>query len=106
MPTIIYNTGDGRRIEVEVETGSNVMEGAIRHGVPGIDGDCGGSAACGTCHVLVDETQLALLPAASESEETMLDFVDDVRPNSRLGCQIKIDASLNGLIVTLPEAQH
>jgi ferredoxin, 2Fe-2S len=106
MPTIIYVTGDGRRIEVEVETGANVMEGAIRNGVPGIDGDCGGAAACGTCHVTVDEGQLALLPVPSEEEQTMLDFVDDVRPNSRLGCQVKMDASLDGLIVTLPLAQH
>lgn len=106
MPEVIYVTGDGRRIKVEIETGSNVMEGAIRNGVPGIDGDCGGAAACGTCHVLVDEGRFALLPPPSEEEQTMLDFVDDVRPNSRLGCQIKMDASLDGLLVTLPVAQH
>lgn len=106
MPTVIYVTGGGTRTEVEVEAGSNVMEGAIRNGVPGIDGDCGGAAACGTCHVRVDESQLTLLSPPSEEEQTMLDFVDDVRPNSRLGCQIKMDATLDGLIVTLPEAQH
>lgn len=106
MPVVVYKTRDDKQIEVDIENGSNVMEGAIQNGIEGIDGDCGGAAACGTCHVFVDERQLALLPAPSEAEQTMLDFVDNARPNSRLGCQIKIDPSLDGLVVALPQSQH
>ncbi len=91
---------------MEVADGYSVMEGAINNAIPGIDGDCGGSCACATCHVYVDPAWLAKTGERSEMEESMLDFAAEVEENSRLGCQIKMSAELDGLIVRMPEAQH
>lgn len=106
MPKIVYQTHAGAVFEVDVPTGTSVMEGAVRNNVPGIDGDCGGAAACATCHVYVSEEWLARLEPQSDMELAMLEFAAGVEPNSRLGCQIKLDASLDGLTVRLPEGQH
>jgi 2Fe-2S ferredoxin len=82
------------------------MEGAVRNNVPGIDADCGGACACATCHVYVDEAFAAETDRPSAMEESMLDFADNVQPNSRLSCQIRVTDDLDGLIVRLPESQH
>jgi 2Fe-2S ferredoxin len=89
-----------------VKTGLTVMEGAIKHNVPGIDADCGGACACATCHVYVDPAFLDKVGTASAMEESMLDFAEGVEPNSRLSCQIKVTEALEGLRVTTPESQH
>ena len=78
----------------------------VINGVPGIDGDCGGICACATCHVYVDPAWLDKLPPKQEMEETMLDFAQDVRPNSRLSCQITVTPALDGLVVRTPKSQH
>jgi 2Fe-2S ferredoxin len=106
MPKIVYRACDGDLREVEVTAGTSVMEGAVRNAVPGIDGDCGGACACATCHVYVEEEWLGKLEPQSEMELSMLEFAEGVRPNSRLGCQIKLAPSLDGLTVELPESQH
>ena len=106
MPKIVYLAHDGERREVEAETGTSVMEGAVRNNVPGIDGDCGGACACATCHVYVEGEWLGKLDPQSDMELSMLEFAEGVRPNSRLGCQIKLEPSLDGLTVELPESQH
>jgi len=103
---ITYVEHDGREHVVEVKNGLSVMEGAIRNNVPGIDADCGGACACATCHVYVDEAFLAKTGRASPMEESMLDFAENVQPNSRLSCQIRVSDDLDGLIVRLPESQH
>ena len=106
MAKITYIEHDGTEHVVEVKNGLSVMEGAIRNNVPGIDADCGGACACATCHVYVDEAFLAQTGGASPMEESMLDFADNVQPNSRLSCQIRVSDDLDGLIVRLPENQH
>jgi len=91
---------------IEVEAGLTAMEAAIQNGVPGIDGDCGGNAACGTCHILIDPDWLGTLDSArNEHEEAMLELIQDAQANSRLACQIKLADSMSGLVVHLPEAQ-
>jgi len=90
---------------IEVENGATVMEGAIRNAVPGIEAECGGACACATCHVYVDEAWREKVGSPSPMEEDMLDFGFDVRPNSRLSCQIKVTDDLDGLVVTTPERQ-
>ena len=105
MAKITYIEHDGTEHTVEVKTGLSVMEGAIRNNVPGIDADCGGACACATCHVYVDEAWRAATGEPSPMEEDMLDFGYEVRPNSRLSCQIKVTAALDGLIVRTPERQ-
>jgi 2Fe-2S ferredoxin len=105
MAKITFITSDGATYNVEAETGSTVMEAAIRNLVPGIEAECGGACACATCHVHVDEAWLAKTGEARPMEEDMLDFAYDVRPTSRLSCQIKVTDELDGLIVRVPERQ-
>ena len=106
MAKITYIENDGSEHTVEVKNGLSVMEGAIRNNVPGIDADCGGACACATCHVYVDEAWREKTGTPSAMEESMLDFAENVQPNSRLSCQIRVSDDLDGLIVRLPEDQH
>lgn len=106
MAKIKYIEFDGREHEIEVKNGLSVMEGAVRNNIPGIDADCGGACACATCHVYVDEGFLDVTGGPSAMEESMLDFAENVQPNSRLSCQIRVSDDLDGLIVRLPENQH
>jgi 2Fe-2S ferredoxin len=106
MTKITYIEFDGTEHTVEVRNGLTVMEGAIKNNVPGIDADCGGACACATCHVYVDEAWREKTGTASAMEESMLDFAQNVEPNSRLSCQIKVTDQLDGLVVRMPEEQH
>ena len=106
MAKITYIEHDGGEHTIDVKTGLSVMEGAVKNDVPGIDADCGGACACATCHVYVDPAWLARTGERSAMEESMLDFADNVEPNSRLSCQIKVTDTLDGLIVRMPESQH
>jgi 2Fe-2S ferredoxin len=106
MPKITYIDASGKERVVEVPVGWTVMEGAVKNRVPGIDADCGGACACATCHVYVDPAWLPKLPPRQDMEEQMLDFAIDLKPNSRLSCQIKVTPALDGLIVRTPKSQH
>jgi ferredoxin, 2Fe-2S len=106
MPKIRYVDHDGKERDIEVAEGLSVMEGAVKNLVPGIDADCGGACACATCHVYVDEAWLGKLDPKSDMEETMLDFAQELQPNSRLSCQIKVTPALDGLTVRTPKSQH
>lgn len=105
MARIVFVQKDGSQQEVEGGIGMTIMEVAVKNMVPGIDADCGGACACATCHVYVDPKWNDLLEGRQEMEEDMLDFAFDVRPNSRLSCQIKITEALDGLVVHVPEKQ-
>jgi 2Fe-2S ferredoxin len=105
MTKISYISFDGTRFDVDAENGSTVMENAIRNAVPGIEAECGGACACATCHVYVDEAWTDTVGSPEAMEEDMLDFAYDVRPNSRLSCQIKVRDELDGLLVRVPERQ-
>jgi 2Fe-2S ferredoxin len=105
MPKITYIGADGTSRSIDAELGSTVMEAAIKQGVPGIEAECGGACACATCHVYVDEGWLATVGGPSPMEEDMLDFGYDVKSNSRLSCQIKVTAEVDGLVVRVPERQ-
>lgn len=105
MTKLTYIAHDGTRFEVEAENGSTVMENAIRNAVPGIEAECGGACACATCHVYVDDAWTAIVGEPEAMEEDMLDFAYEVRPSSRLSCQIKVRAELDGLVVSIPERQ-
>ncbi len=105
MAKITYIDPAGERHEVEAENGTTVMENAIRNGVPGIEAECGGACACATCHVYVDDAFKDIVGPPEPMEEDMLDFAFEVRPNSRLSCQIRVRDALDGLVVTVPERQ-
>jgi 2Fe-2S ferredoxin len=79
------------------------MEVATRNGVPGITADCGGACACGTCHVYVNDDSAMRLSALDANERAMLEFATEVKPTSRLSCQIRIEPMLEGLIVYIPK---
>src|SRR6476620_9109047 len=105
MTKLTYVTQDGTRYDVDAANGSSVMENAIRNSVPGIVAECGGACACATCHVYIDDAFADIVGKPSAMEEDMLDFAYDVRPTSRLSCQITVKDNLDGLIVHVPERQ-
>ncbi|WP_417685950.1 2Fe-2S iron-sulfur cluster-binding protein [Roseibium sp.] len=105
MPKITYVTADGARTEVDAPVGSTVMENAIKNMVQGIEAECGGACACATCHVYVDEAWAGKVGSPEPMEEDMLDFAYDVKPTSRLSCQVKVTEELDGLVVHVPERQ-
>lgn len=105
MTQISFIAFDGTRFDVQAENGSTVMENAVRNAVPGIEAECGGACACATCHVYVEGDWTAQVGEPEAMEEDMLDFAYDVRPNSRLSCQIKVRDALDGLVVRVPERQ-
>lgn len=105
MTKLTYIAFDGTRFDVDAQNGSTVMENAIRNAIPGIEAECGGACACATCHVYVDEAWIAAVGTPAPMEEDMLDFAFDVRPGSRLSCQIRVRDELDGLIVRTPARQ-
>ena len=105
MPKITYKDDQGNSKTFEVENGLSVMEGAIQNDVPGIDADCGGSMACATCHVYVEEKWLDKLSKAEDAEVDMIDMAYEPKKNSRLSCQLIVSDELEGLTVTTPEKQ-
>lgn len=106
MVRIIYVEHNGARHPVDVPEGENLMEGAVQNNVPGIDGDCGGNAACATCHCYIPAGWAAAAGTRSETEDAMLELADTSRPNSRLACQIRASAALDGMEVHMPATQH
>jgi ferredoxin, 2Fe-2S len=105
MPKIIYIENSGKSKNVEVENGLSLMEGAVQNDIPGIDADCGGSMACATCHVYVEEKWLDKIPKAEDAEVDMIDMAYEPKSNSRLSCQIIINDELDGLTVKIPLKQ-
>lgn len=105
MPKLTFVEANGERHTVDAPSGSTVMEVALRNNVPGIDAECGGACSCATCHVYVDPDWSEAVGGPSPMEEDMLDFAFDIRPTSRLSCQIKMGDALDGLVVELPERQ-
>jgi 2Fe-2S ferredoxin len=105
MVKITFIQPDGSEQIAEAEPGVTLMELAKLNDVPGIEAECGGACACATCHVYVDDAWRAAVGDPSPMEEDMLDFGYDVKPSSRLSCQVKVTAELEGLIVRVPERQ-
>lgn len=103
MTQITFVLPDGSRKEVQATDGHSVMETALANGIDDIRGECGGALACATCHVYVEEAPEGVIGAAGEDETDMLEFAEtEVRPESRLCCQIKVAQELGGLVVRLP----
>ena len=105
MAKITYTDQEGNSKTIEVENGLSIMEGAVQNDIPGIDADCGGSMACATCHVYVEDEWLNKLPKPEDGEIDMIDMAFDPKKNSRLSCQITVTDELDGLKVTTPKKQ-
>lgn len=105
MGNITFVEHDGTQHTVVLEEGKSLMQTAIDNLVPGIDADCGGSCACGTCHVYVDPDWIASTGTAGDEELLMLDMTPEKTATSRLSCQVQTSAEMDGMIVHLPEFQ-
>ena len=105
MPSITLIEFNGDSHTIEAESGKSLMQNAIDNAIPGIDADCGGACACGTCHVFVPDEWLATSGDASPLEDAMLGIRPDRAESSRLSCQIEVSDALDGLVVRLPEFQ-
>lgn len=105
MPKITFVQPDGTKQVVEAAAGATVMEAAKLHRIDGIAAECGGACACATCHVYVDAAWAEKAGKPAATEEDMLDFAFDVRETSRLSCQIKVTAALDGLVIQIPAKQ-
>ncbi len=108
MPKVTYVAADGSRQDIEVPVGENVMRGALYNGVDGIVGECGGGLSCATCHCYVDDAWTGKVggPSSQAEEELLQAAASEVRPSSRLSCQINMSDELDGLVVHMPERQY
>jgi 2Fe-2S ferredoxin len=105
MSTVVYTADDGSVTTIDGRPGDSVMETAVRNGVPGIVGECGGSLSCATCHVFVAPETLQLVGGPGDLEDEMLDGTAvDRLPTSRLSCQIRVTDGMD-LHAALPETQ-
>ena len=105
MSKITYIEHSGETHTIDVANGLTVMEGAVQNNIPGIDADCGGSMACATCHVYVEDFWFNKIPKAEDAENDMIDMAYNPKKNRRLSCQIIVSDEIDGLTVTTPEKQ-
>jgi 2Fe-2S ferredoxin len=106
MPKVVFITLDGAQRVVDAKVGESVMAVAVRNGIPGIIGECGGNCSCATCHVYVGDDFAAEVGAAGDMEDDLLDLgVADRRETSRLSCQIQVTEARDGITVHIPEEQ-
>ena len=95
---------DGREITAEVKEGLSLMEAAVANNIPNVVGECGGNLSCATCHVYVAEDWVDRTGTAGDFEDPMLDVADAERKaNSRLSCQLKMSAALDGITLIVPQ---
>jgi 2Fe-2S ferredoxin len=106
MAEVTFVSVDGSATTLGIADGVSLMEGAVRAGVAGIDAECGGNLACGTCRVVVDAAWISRLDPPDKSERDMLEFAPELNERSRLSCQIKASSSLDGLVVHVPACQR
>jgi len=105
MPTITVIEFSGQDHTIDVQSGMSLMENVVASGVPGIDADCGGAGACGTCHCFLAEDFQAVAGEADPMEESMLGMRPDRADSSRLSCQVQVSDDMDGMVVRLPEYQ-
>ena len=102
MPTLKFIKTDGSEHELNVDEGSTLME-IGRDNNMGLEGTCGGSLSCATCHVYFSDADFARVGPPSDDEMDMLELAFGLTPTSRLGCQVMIDDNLDGLTIKVPE---
>jgi len=107
MPKVTYIAFNGDSHTVDVAVGENVMRGALYNNIEGIAGECGGACSCATCHCYVDDAWAAKVGGpSSEAEAELLEAASsEVKPTSRLSCQMIMTEALDGLVVHMPETQ-
>ena len=102
MPKVTYISPSGKEVTVE-HTEGTLMAIAVANQVEGIDGDCGGVCSCATCHVYIDPAWVEKVGPLTAMEMGMLEFEDNRKETSRLGCQVLVTPELDGLVVRVAE---
>jgi ferredoxin, 2Fe-2S len=106
VPKVTYVSALGDESVIIGQVGESVMAAAVRNGVPGIIGECGGNISCATCHVWVRDEFRDLVGEPGDLEDDLLDLgVSERRDCSRLSCQIVLTDELDGLTVDMPAEQ-
>lgn len=104
MVKVRFVSADGSAVDAEGRSGDTLMECALENMIPEIEGLCGGSCACATCHCYPrDEWQGRLSPRDDFELATLQGGQAEVKQSSRLACQIVLSEQLSGLVVDLPE---
>ncbi|KAF2743173.1 ferredoxin [Sporormia fimetaria CBS 119925] len=100
--TVTFIDKEGHSHEFKVKEGDNLLDIAQANDLE-MEGACGGSCACSTCHVIVDsEDYYEKMEEPDDDENDMLDLAFGLTETSRLGCQVKMNKDLDGLVVRLP----
>ena len=106
MARVKFVQRDGAATYVDVGRDVSVMMAAVRNGIRGIEGECGGCLDCATCHIYLEDSQAELVPPPSDGETELLSSVAaQRRPTSRLSCQLKVPTSIHELVVHVPAIQ-
>jgi 2Fe-2S ferredoxin len=105
VPKITFLLAEGACQTIDAPAGASLMRAAVTQGIDGIDGECGGSLACGTCHVYVEQGLNDFPPPASAEEEMLGAIMGERRPNSRLSCQLTLKAEHDCVVVRVPIVQ-
>ena len=105
MGKITFIEHDGTEHVVEFKAGASLMQIAVENMIPGIDADCGGECACGTCHVIVADEWYDKTGTPGDDEQQMLSMTPELAKTSRLGCQVQTTEAMDGMTVRLPEFQ-
>ncbi|HEX8384283.1 MAG TPA: 2Fe-2S iron-sulfur cluster-binding protein [Sphingomonas sp.] len=101
MIRVRFVARDGSVREASGIAGARLLDVAQADGQP-LEGTCDGDMACATCHVIVDPADFARLRPATEEEEELLDLAYHATRTSRLACQIRLTAALDGMSVRVP----
>lgn len=106
MIAIVFQTAAGERHAVSAEVGDSLLQAAVDHAVPGIDGQCSGCCTCATCHVILPLDWMHALAPVAPFESRMLDATRAPREaGSRLACQVRLQPGMAGMLVRIPERQ-
>ena len=104
--SITFIAPDGTSSVVTANNGDSIMQVAVVNNIDGIIGECGGSMMCATCHCYVGDDWTGKVGGPGSGEAELLECAaSEVKPSSRLACQIKVSPELDGLVIHLPEAQ-
>lgn len=108
MPQVTFIEHDGTQHVTQIDNDENVMRGALYGNIEAITGECGGGLSCATCHCYIDDAWADRVgPPTDEAEAELLEAAAaEVKPTSRLSCQIVMTPELDGLVVHLPETQY
>ena len=105
---VVYKKHTGEEFPTTTRLGENLLDVMVNNKLvdelqPGF-GACEGTLACSTCHLIFSEEDYKKLEEPTDEELDMLDLAYGLTETSRLGCQVKMEKELDGIIVNVPES--